>query len=78
MKTPTPPSLDSTKELGSIHPITNINNILVNFLTAQGYEFVDGPEIETEEFNFDMLNIHKLHPARQMPVSYTHLRAHET
>ena len=66
MKTPKPPSLDSTKELGSIHPITNINNILVNFLTAQGYEFVDGPEIETEEFNFDMLNIHKLHPARQM------------
>ncbi len=66
MKNPKPPSLDPTKESGSIHPITNINNILVNYLTAQGYEFIDGPEIETEEFNFDMLNIHKLHPARQM------------
>ena len=27
---------------------------------------MDGPEIETEEFNFDMLNIKKTHPARQM------------
>ena len=27
---------------------------------------INGPEIETEEFNFDMLNIKKSHPARQM------------
>ena len=31
-----------------------------------GFEEVHGPEIETEEFNFDMLNIKKSHPARQM------------
>ena len=31
-----------------------------------GFEMIDGPEIETEEFNFDMLNIKKSHPARQM------------
>jgi phenylalanyl-tRNA synthetase alpha chain len=31
-----------------------------------GFEQVHGPEIETEEFNFDMLNIKKSHPARQM------------
>ena len=37
-------------------------NILVNL----GFQEVDGPEIETEEFNFDMLNIKKSHPARQM------------
>ena len=31
-----------------------------------GFKEVHGPEIETEEFNFDMLNIKKSHPARQM------------
>ena len=31
-----------------------------------GFKEVNGPEIETEEFNFDMLNIKKSHPARQM------------
>ena len=31
-----------------------------------GFQEVDGPEIESEEFNFDMLNIKKSHPARQM------------
>ena len=31
-----------------------------------GFDEIDGPEVETEEFNFDMLNIKKSHPARQM------------
>ena len=37
---------------------------IMNLLT--GFEIIDGPEIETEKFNFDMLNIKKSHPARQM------------
>ena len=39
---------------------------IMNLLVSFGFEIVDGPEIETEEFNFDMLNIKKSHPARQM------------
>jgi len=35
-------------------------------LAQMGFQEVDGPEIESEEFNFDMLNIKKSHPARQM------------
>jgi phenylalanyl-tRNA synthetase alpha chain len=35
-------------------------------LSDLGFQEVDGPEIESEEFNFDMLNIKKSHPARQM------------
>ena len=31
-----------------------------------GFEIISGPEIESEEYNFDMLNIKKSHPARQM------------
>ena len=37
----------------------------MSLLVSFGFEIVDGPE-GTEEFNFDMLNIKKTHPARQM------------
>jgi phenylalanyl-tRNA synthetase alpha chain len=39
---------------------------IMDLLVSYGFEIVEGPEIETEEFNFDMLNIKKSHPARQM------------
>jgi phenylalanyl-tRNA synthetase alpha chain len=54
------------KDKGSYHPINQMKDSLVNLLISFGFEIVDGPEIETEEFNFDMLNIKKSHPARQM------------
>jgi phenylalanyl-tRNA synthetase alpha chain len=38
----------------------------LKLLSDKGFKEVHGPEIETEEFNFDMLNIKKSHPARQM------------
>lgn len=52
--------------LGSIHPINQVKDFITKFLTEIGFEIAEGPEIETEEFNFDMLNIKKSHPARQM------------
>ena len=51
---------------GSHHPINNMKDSIMSLLVNLGFEVVDGPEIETEEFNFDMLNIKKTHPARQM------------
>tara|TARA_A100001388_G_scaffold277584_1_gene269667 strand:- start:6993 stop:7718 length:726 start_codon:yes stop_codon:yes gene_type:complete len=54
------------KDIGSYHPINQIKDSLMNLLISFGFEIVDGPEVETEEFNFDMLNIKKSHPARQM------------
>ncbi len=51
---------------GSVHPINKTKNFIIKFLVEQGFEIIDGPEIETEEFNFDMLNIKESHPARQM------------
>ena len=59
-----PPKL--TKGLGSYHPITQTLDYITNILLDYGFNIIDGPEIETEEFNFDMLNIRKSHPARQM------------
>ena len=54
------------KERGSIHPINHLKDSIMDLLVSFGFEIVDGPEIETERFNFDMLNIKKTHPARQM------------
>jgi phenylalanyl-tRNA synthetase alpha chain len=39
---------------------------IINLLVSFGFEVINGPEIETEKFNFDMLNIKESHPARQM------------
>ena len=51
---------------GTLHPINQTKDYLLSLLTQIGFKEVHGPEIETEEFNFDMLNIKKSHPARQM------------
>ena len=53
-------------DIGSIHPINQVKDFLMSMLTNLGFQEVDGPEIESENFNFDMLNIKKSHPARQM------------
>ena len=65
-------TLDSIKppkiieDEGTLHPINQTKSYLLKLLSEMGFTEVHGPEIETEEFNFDMLNIKKSHPARQM------------
>jgi phenylalanyl-tRNA synthetase alpha chain len=54
------------EEPGALHPINQTKDYLLDLLANIGFNEVHGPEIETEEFNFDMLNIKKSHPARQM------------
>jgi phenylalanyl-tRNA synthetase alpha chain len=59
-----PPKL--TGKEGASHPINQVKNFLIELLMDFGFLVVEGPEIESEEYNFDMLNIKKTHPARQM------------
>ena len=59
-----PPKI--VKDIGSVHPINNMKDSIMSLLVSFGFEIVEGPEVETEEFNFDMLNIKKSHPASQM------------
>ena len=59
-----PPAI--IEEAGALHPINQTKDYLLDLLASMGFKEVHGPEIETEEFNFDMLNIKKSHPARQM------------
>jgi phenylalanyl-tRNA synthetase alpha chain len=49
---------------GSLHPLTLIQAELEEYFTSLGFAVVDGPEVETEWYNFDALNIPAAHPAR--------------
>lgn len=52
--------------VGHIHPITRTLEKAGKIFSSMGFEIVDGPDIETEFYNFDALNIPKNHPARDM------------
>jgi len=49
---------------GHLHPLTIILRKIEDIFQSMGFKIVDGPEIETEYYNFDALNIPKDHPAR--------------
>jgi phenylalanyl-tRNA synthetase alpha chain len=51
---------------GRIHPITRTLEKTEKIFSSMGFEIVEGPEIETEFYNFDALNIPQNHPARDM------------
>lgn len=50
--------------IGNIHPLTKTLNEIVSIFNFMGYSTVNGPEIETDYYNFEALNIPKNHPAR--------------
>ena len=54
------------REIGSSHPINKVKAELTELLTSFGFSVAEGPEVETEEYNFDKLNIPATHPAREM------------
>ena len=49
---------------GHLHPITLLRQKIEDIFVSMGYEIEDGPEVETEFYNFDALNIPTNHPAR--------------
>ena len=51
---------------GSLHPITLLIREVLDIFRTLGFIAVDGPEVETEYYNFDALNIPADHPARDM------------
>lgn len=54
------------KDHGSLHPVTQVKHRINEFFSRLGFDIVDGPEIETEFYNFEALNIPGHHPARAM------------
>jgi phenylalanyl-tRNA synthetase alpha chain len=58
-------TLPSTRRpIGARHPITILAEHIADTFVAMGWELAEGPEIETEQFNFDALNFPPDHPAR--------------
>ena len=55
---------------GSLHPITQLQNEIEDLFTSLGFAVLYGPEVETEEHNFDALNIPPAHPARDMQDTF--------
>jgi len=51
---------------GALHPITKTIDEIQNIFYKMGFETADGPEVETEFYNFDALNMPKGHPAREL------------
>ena len=55
---------------GSLHPITQITNKICNIFIRLGFDVAEGPEVETDYYNFEALNIPKNHPARDMQDTF--------
>jgi phenylalanyl-tRNA synthetase alpha chain len=49
---------------GHLHPITHVMRKVEEIFESMGFKILEGPDIETEYYNFDALNIPKNHPAR--------------
>lgn len=53
-------------EIGHLHPITKVRREVEKIFSSLGFETIEGPEVETEWYNFDALNISPDHPARDL------------
>jgi phenylalanyl-tRNA synthetase alpha chain len=64
-------TLPSTRQpIGARHPISILADHIADAFVAMGWELADGPEVETEQFNFDALNFLPDHPARSMQDTF--------
>lgn len=54
------------EQKGHLHPLSILINDITQVATSLGFDVIDGPELEEEKYNFDMLNIPSWHPARDM------------
>ena len=67
--------------LGALHPLTRVNDEIVEIFIGLGFAVAEGPEVESEYNNFEALNIPRDHPARDMQDTFylsedTLLRTH--
>ena len=64
-------TLPSTKvNFGSVHPLTKVIDEIEELFISMGYDVVEGPEVETDMYNFEKLNLPKGHPARDAQDSF--------
>ena len=59
-----------TSAAGTLHPLTQITHQICDIFIRMGFEVVEGPEVESDYYNFEALNIPKNHPARDMQDTF--------
>lgn len=57
-------------DVGSFHPVSTVTKEITGIFERMGFSVEDGPEIETDYYNFEALNIAKDHPARDMQDTF--------
>lgn len=55
---------------GAVHPLNKVAQEIEDIFIGLGYSIAEGPEVETDYFNFEALNLPKNHPARDMQDSF--------
>lgn len=55
---------------GSLHPVSQISQQMCSIFSGLGFDVAEGPEIETDYYNFEALNFPKNHPARDMQDTF--------
>lgn len=58
------------KATGKLHPLNTVLDDMINIFTSMGFDVVDGPEVETDYYNFECLNVPADHPARDMQDTF--------
>jgi len=55
---------------GVLHPVTQINQQICDIFSDMGFDIAEGPEVESDYYNFEALNFPKDHPARDMQDTF--------
>ncbi len=55
---------------GALHPITQVNQQICDIFSNLGFDIAEGPEVESDYYNFEALNFPKDHPARDMQDTF--------
>ena len=55
---------------GKLHPLNTVLDDMINIFQSMGFDVVDGPEVETDHYNFECLNVPADHPARDMQDTF--------
>ena len=59
-----------TVKKGKLHPLNTVLNDMIDIFQSMGFDVVDGPEVETDHYNFECLNVPADHPARDMQDTF--------
>ncbi len=57
-------------KVGKLHPLNTVLDDMIDIFQSMGFDVVDGPEVETDHYNFECLNVPADHPARDMQDTF--------